>query len=303
MVYPKPLHPGDTVRLIGVASRIAGEDLPGEVRKRAEMLEALGFKVKVDASCYRKYGYLCGTDEERAQALMDAFNDDGADGVWCIRGGYGCLRLLPWMDWQVIRANPKAFVGYSDISTLHMAMNQRCQLATFHGPMPGNLPEAPWAKQSLLTALAGEAEEMLNPADLPPLEVLHPGVGTGEITGGNLSLVTASLGTPDEIDTKGKLLFLEDVGEQVYALDRYLHELKQAGKFEDCTGVILGQFTRCPAENDGFTLHEVLRDVFADVQKPIVNGLWAGHVDNSLTVPLGRKYCIDTCTGNVHRCE
>lgn len=303
MVYPKPLHPGDTVRLIGVASRIEGEDLPAEVRKRAEMLEALGFRVKVDASCYRKYGYLCGTDEERAQALMGAFDDDGADGVWCIRGGYGCLRLLPLVDWQVIRANPKAFVGYSDITTLHMAINQRCQLATFHGPMPGNLPEAPWAKRSLLAALAGDAEETLSPADLPPLEVLHPGVGTGEMTGGNLSLVTASLGTPDEIDTAGKLLFLEDVGEKVYALDRYLYELKQAGKFAACSGVILGQFTRCPAEKGGFTLREVLADVFADVHKPIVSGLWAGHVDNSLTVPMGRKYCIDTFRGNVYRCE
>ncbi len=303
MVFPRPLHPGDTVRLIGVASRIEGDDLQEEVRKRADMLEALGFRVKVDASCFRKYGYLCGTDEERAKALMDAFDDDGADGVWCIRGGYGCLRLLPLMDWQVIRRNPKAFVGYSDITTLHMAIQQRCQLATFHGPMPGNLPTAPWAKKSLMDALAGKAEEALNPPELPPLEVLHPGVGSGEMTGGNLSLVTASLGTPDEIDTKNKLLFLEDVGEQVYALDRYLHELKQAGKFEDCAGVILGQFTRCPAETDGFTLQEVLRDVFADVQKPIMWGLHAGHVDDSLTVPLGRKYCLDTFRRNVYLCE
>lgn len=303
MVFPKPLHPGDTVRLIGVASRIEGDDLQEEVRKRADMLEALGFRVKVDASCFRKYGYLCGTDEERAKALMDAFDDDGADGVWCIRGGYGCLRLLPLMDWQVIRRNPKAFVGYSDITTLHMAIQQRCQLATFHGPMPGNLPTAPWAKKSLMDALAGKAEEALNPPDLAPLEVLHPGVGSGEMTGGNLSLVTASLGTPDEIDTKNKLLFLEDVGEQVYALDRYLHELKQAGKFEDCAGVILGQFTRCSAETDGFTLQEVLRDVFADVQKPIMWGLHAGHVDDSLTVPMGRKYCLDTFRRNVYLCE
>ncbi len=296
MVFPKPLCPGDTVRLIGVASHIYGEDIPKEVRERAEMLERLGFRVKVDESCYKHYGYLCGTDEERAEALMRAFDDDGADGVWCIRGGYGCLRILPLIRWDVISANPKAFIGYSDITTLHIAINQRCGLGTFHGPMPGNIPETAWARQSLMQALAGTPEKRLNPTETPALDVLCAGVGEGEITGGNLSLVTASLGTPDEIDTRGKLLFLEDVGEKVYALDRYLYELKLAGKFRDCAGVILGQFTHCPAEEDGrgFTLQDVLRDVFGDEHVPVMVGLEAGHIDESLTIPLGRRYRMNT---------
>ena len=305
MLFPKPLHPGDTVRMIGVASHIYGEDIQREVRIRAEMLERLGFRVKIDESCYKRYGYLCGTDEERAQALMRSFDDDGADGVWCIRGGYGCLRILPLIQWDVIRANPKAFIGYSDITTLHMAINQRCGLGTFHGPMPGNIPETAWAKRSLMQALAGAPEAQLNLPELPPLEVLRPGKGEGELTGGNLSLVTASLGTPDEIDTRGKLLFLEDVGEQVYALDRYFYELKLAGKFRDCAGVILGQFTHCPSEanGQGFELQDVLKDVFKDVNVPVMNGLQAGHIDESLTIPLGWRYVMDTETGTITRAE
>lgn len=295
MRMPRPLCPGDTVALIGVSGAIRGEDVAGEVARRAAELEALGFRVRVDDSCFGHYGYLSGTDAQRAAAMNRAFADDAVDGVWCIRGGYGCMRILPLLDWPMIARHPKAFIGYSDITALHLALNRRCELCTFHGPMPGHLPESAWARDSLLHALAGQPDGTLaNPPDMP-LETLAPGVAQGQLVGGNLTLVAASLGTPDEVDAAGKLLFLEDVGERTYTLDRYFHQLALAGKLRQCAGVILGQFTDCVVEHldAGLTIRQVLADVFGASPVPVISGLMAGHVRETLTLPLGRTYRLD----------
>lgn len=301
MRVPKALKAGDTVAMIGVSGCLREADVPAEVKRRAEALEALGYRVKIDPSCYRRYGYLSGTDEERAAALQRAFADDAVDGVWCQRGGWGCMRMLKYLNWDVMERNPKAFVGYSDITTLHIAMGQRCGLCTFHGPMPGALPTQAWARHSLMAALSGHPErEMRNPPE-SPMEMLCPGVAEGVLTGGNLSLVAASLGTADEIDVRGKILFLEDVGEEVYALDRYMQELAQAGKLDECAGVLLGQFTNCKAEEGetGFTLKEMLADVFRERHVPVLSGLMAGHVRETHTLPMGRAYRMDAERGMV----
>lgn len=301
MRIPRPLRPGDTVALIGVSGAIRDEHVAEEVARRAREVEALGFRVRVDDSCFGHYGYLSGTDAQRAAAMNRAFADDSVDGVWCIRGGYGCMRILPLLDWPMIAQHPKVFVGYSDITALHLALNRRCGLCTFHGPMPGHMPESAWAQNSLMNAITGQPDRVLaNPPEMP-LKCLAPGIAEGPLVGGNLTLVAASLGTPDEVDVKGKLLFLEDVDEYTYALDRYFHQLSLAGKLSQCAGVILGQFTNCTVEHPdaGLTLEQVLADVFSASRVPVVSGLMAGHVRETLTLPLGRTYRLNATQGEI----
>ena len=155
LTIPKPLRPGDTVMMIGVSGAVRAEDVPAEVAAAARKLESLGFRVRTDESCFRRHGYLCGTDEQRADALNRAFADDSVDGVWCIRGGYGCIRMLDLVDWEMIRRHPKAFIGFSDITTLHIALQERCGLCTFHGPMGLSALADEGTRSSLLRAVGG----------------------------------------------------------------------------------------------------------------------------------------------------
>lgn len=301
MQIPKPLKIGDTIALIGVSGCIRGDHTEESVAASAEKLRKLGFRVRVDESVYGHYGYLSGTDRQRADALNRAFADDAVDGVWCVKGGYGCIRLLDLIDWDMIRSHPKAFIGYSDITTLHSALHEKCSLCTFHGPMPKtDLFEGP-SLDSLMHAVTGRPDAALVNPDGTPLEAVHGGTAEGMLVGGNLTLVTASVGTPYDLDVRGKLLFLEDVGERTYVIDRYLQQLYLAGKLTECAGVILGGFTDCVIEHEdaGLSLDEVLRDVFAKVRVPVVRGLQAGHLREKLTLPLGRVYRLNADEGTI----
>lgn len=302
MLIPKPLLPGDTVALVGVSGCIHEEDIDFQVSRAKERLEGLGFRVKLDDSCGRRYGYLAGTDQQRADALVAAFADDSVDGVWCIKGGYGCIRMLDLIDWELIAAHPKAFIGFSDITTLHTVLHERCGLCTFHGPMPKSGPMEPGATtDSLMHALSGHPDRELRNINGKPLQCIRGGVAEGVLVGGNLTLVTAGTGTAYDLDVQGKILFLEDVGERTYVLDRYLHQLYHAGKLTECAGVILGGFTDCVIEdpNCGLSLEEVLRDVFSKVNVPVLAGLQAGHMREMLTLPLGRRYRMDADKGTI----
>lgn len=302
MLIPKPLLPGDTVALVGISGCIHEENVDELVQRAAQRLEGLGFKVKLDDSCGKKYGYLAGNDKERAAALMNAFADDEVDGVWCIKGGYGCIRMLDLIDWDMIARHPKAFVGFSDITTLHTVLHERCGMCTFHGPMPKSNPMEPGATtDSLMHALAGTPDREIRNPNGTALQCVRGGVAEGMLVGGNLTLVTAGTGTAYDLDVKGKILFLEDVGERTYVIDRYLHQLYHAGKLTECAGIILGGFTDCVVEdpNCGLTLEQVLRDVFAKVNVPVLAGLQAGHMREMVTLPLGRRYRMDADRGSI----
>lgn len=302
MLIPKPLLPGDTVALVGVSGCIHEENIDECVQRAVARLEGLGFKVRLDPSCGKRYGYLAGTDQERADALMNAFADDEVDGIWCIKGGYGCIRMLDLIDWDMIRRHPKAFIGFSDITTLHTVLHERCGLCTFHGPMPKSSPMEPGATlDSLMHALAGVPDKEIRNLNGTPLTTVHSGIAEGQLVGGNLTLVTAGTGTAYDLDVKGKILFLEDVGERTYVIDRYLHQLYHAGKLTECAGIILGGFTDCVVEdpNCGLTLEEVLRDVFSKVNVPVLSGLQAGHMREMVTLPLGRRYRMDADKGSI----
>lgn len=301
MTIPKPLRPGDTVAVIGVSGCVRGEDPERLVHESVKKLTGLGFRVKVDPTCWARYGYLSGTDEERAAAMNRAFADDTVDGVWCVKGGNGCIRLMEMIDWDMIARHPKAFIGYSDITTLHSALIGRCGLCTFHGPMPKTDRFDGKSLDSLMHAISGHPDRELTNPDGSPLRCLRPGIGEGELVGGNLSLIAASIGTAYDLDVTGRLLFLEDVGEYTYSIDRMLQQLYLSGKLTRCAGVILGGFTNCEMEHEdaSLTLEQVFEDVFKKVNVPVISGLQAGHLSEKLTLPLGRRYRMDAGAGSI----
>jgi muramoyltetrapeptide carboxypeptidase len=277
---PKALAAGSTVGLVAPAGPAKDSQ---RVDQSVAFLESLGFKVKEGASCRASYGYLAGKDEFRASDLNDFFADREVEGIVCLKGGYGTSRILDALDYGAIARNPKALVGYSDITGLHLAIARMCSLATFHGPMPSSdmVPELDeFSRISWMKALTSAT---------PLGRLENPGVG------GNLSLVAALMGTPYEIDTKGRILFLEDVDEAPYRVDRMLTQLRLAGKFDDCVGVVLGDWKNCcpPEGKKSLTLMEVFQDIIAPTGKPAVYGFRAGHCSPTITFPLGIEAVLD----------
>ena len=301
MKYGKKLKFGDTIGLIAPSGAVRTE---GAVARAVEETKRMGFKVKLGESAQQKYGYLSGTDEVRARDINNMFADDEVDAIICIRGGYGAMRILDKLDYEMIAKHPKIFAGFSDITALHIALLNRCDLATFHAPMAVGWADGPmddFSRESMYKALmhAEPMGELVNPPEYEK-KTVNPGVAEGMLVGGNLMLITSSLGTPWEIDTKGRILFIEEVSERTYCVDRMLTQLRLAGKFDDCAGVVFGDFADCNIENPefGLTLEEIIRDVVAPCGKPIFTGLRCGHCSPKLTLPLGVKCRMDAdaCT-------
>ena len=299
MRKPNPLFPGGAVALVAPGSAVQ------EVHLRAalDFVRALGLEPVVYPSCFyeNRDGYLAASDAQRARDLQDAFADPRIQGIWCIRGGYGSHRLLPLLDAERIRSSPKWFGGYSDVTALHLFLNQVCDLETYHCTMPSTEPDADaftleWLKKALFGGLSGPVSQ---PAP-QVMETLVPGRASGPLCGGNLSLVAASLGTPWEIDTRGRILFLEDIGEKTYRVDSMLTQLRNAGKFRDCAGVLLGAWVDCPPEfpDQTLLLPEIFAQLIAPAGKPAVTGLACGHCLPTLALPLGRM-----CTLDADRCS
>lgn len=305
MIYPRPLQPGDTLGLIGISGAVRRTDPAIDpVAGVCEKAQGLGFKVKVHESVGAVYGYLSGSDELRAKAVHDMFADPEVDGVYCVRGGYGVSRILDRLNYGLISANPKPLIGYSDITALHTAIHMHCGFVTYHGPMLSSDSLSPvsdgFSRESLLRVIQAKAPlgAIENPPGFPYATVT-PGIAKGQLVGGNLSLIAALMGTPYELDVKGKILFLEDIGEKTYALDRMFTTLRLAGKFDDCAGILLGAFTDCPIEDEayGLPLEEIISDVLVPSGKPILAGLQAGHCAPKVTLPLGAEFVMDAGAG------
>ena len=295
MNHPRALRPGDTVALIAPSGCSRDPDLlPDAVAQ----WEGLGYRVKVGDSCAARHGYLAGTDELRAGDVNRFFADDSVSAILCIKGGYGAARILPRIDFAMIRRHPKIFAGYSDITALHSALNRWGNLITFHGPnakMPG--PREAWdaSLTPLLRALTvPDAYEIQNPPGFS-MTTLQGGKSEGVLTGGNLTLIAHSLGTPYCPDFSGRILFLEDIGEHTYRVDEMLVNLKQAGVFDQCAGILLGEFTDCTVEYPeyGLTLEEVFKEIGFPAGKPVLRGLRAGHCAPTLTLPMGALCELD----------
>lgn len=304
MIVPKPLFPGARVALVAPASAVPEERL----QPALDFVRSLGMEPVTYPSCYfaNRDGYMAATDAQRAEDINRAFADETIDGIWCIRGGYGAHRLQPLLDVETIRRNPKWFGGYSDITALHLFLNQVCGQETYHCTMPST-EYAPdeytlgWLKKALFGGLSGELK---NPED-QKVNTLVPGTASGILCGGNLSLVAASLGSPWEIDTKGKILFLEDIGEKTYRVDSMLTQLRNAGKFDDCAGIILGAWTDCPPEYPEKTLllPEIFEQLIVPAGKPAVTDVACGHCLPTLALPLGRMCALDAAKGIITLAE
>jgi muramoyltetrapeptide carboxypeptidase len=280
-------------------------------------LEQRGFRTKTYGDIYRSRGYLAGEDATRAAELMAAFSDPNTDAVWCARGGYGVARLLDRIDFDVIRRNPKVFIGFSDITALHLAIHRQTSLITFHGP---NLQDGFGKDDDMLaaneTALwrAVWAEEQSDPPSgylldsigMEPsaLRTVCPGRATGQLTGGNLAVLAGLMGTPYEIETAGRILFLEDVGERLYRVDRCLAQLWLAGKLQSAAGILIGSFSydQEPVEPPE-AVAELFDDYFGRLQVPVLAGFPAGHTRENLTLPMGALVEIDAGDKRVAVCE
>lgn len=301
MLYGKRLKKGDTIGFVGPSGSIRTQ---GSLEKSVAIAQQMGFNVKLGESCGQVYGYLSGTDDVRARDVNAMFRDDEVDAIFCVKGGYGTMRMLDLLDYEAVKQHPKIFLGYSDITAMHIAYLQKCGLSTFHGPMPASCwvdDMDEYSFQSLLQMLMeGHAGQVLHNPEGIEAHTVQPGQAEGVLVGGNLSLIDGLLGTPYELDTKGRILFLEDIGEKTYRLDHMLTHLRLAGKLDDCAGIVLGTFVDCPIEfpQFGFSLEEIVRDVVQPCGKPIFMGLQAGHCSPKMTLPLGVKCRMDAekCT-------
>ena len=300
MIKSKALKKGDTIGLIGPSGAIRVE---AGLERSIKALEEQGFNVVVGESCRQKYGYLSGKDDVRAADINMMFKNPEIDGVFCVRGGYGTPRILDRIDYEAIKENPKLFIGYSDITAIHIALNQICALVTIHGPMAASDMISgfdDFSKRSYLKAIMStEALGRLQNPQGYEIKTLVPGKARGTIVGGNLMLIVATLGTPYEIDTIGKILFLEDIGEHTYCIDRMLTQLRLAGKLADCEGIVLGDFKDCVPEYEeyGLSLLEVFQDIIAPANKPTIYNFMAGHCSTKITVPLGVEGYLDADNG------
>ncbi|WNC16148.1 LD-carboxypeptidase [Brevibacillus brevis] len=291
----KALRAGDTIGVVATSSPATEEVLV----KSIAVLESWGYKVKVSGTCRETYGgYLAGTPEQRAFELNAMFADDEVDGIMCMRGGYGAPQILSLLDYDCIAQNPKLFIGYSDITALHAAFGQQAGLATLHGPMAtSDIAHGlnDWSKQYLMRAMTRPEPlgQILNPPG-EELVCLVEGVASGPIVGGNLALVAALMGTPFQLDTRGKLLFLEDIDEEPYRIDRMLTQLALGGLFDDCAGVIIGTWTDCePKKREGFTVWDVFQNIVIPFQKPTIWNVQIGHGTTNMALPLGVEATLD----------
>ena len=303
MIFPEPLKKGDNVFLFCPSSPIIPEE---DIEKCKKVIIDLGFNPVIGKSLYENYGgYMAGKAEIRVEDLHEAFSRKDIKGIFCVKGGYSASQLLDKIDYKLIKNNPKVFVGYSDVTNLHIVFNQKCNLGTYHGPMvKSNMINDfnDYTKTSFFEAMEKNVTKYEEPENMP-LSILTEGNVSSEaingvLTGGNMAIIVTTLGTKYEIDTKDKILFLEDVDEEIGSLNRMLTHLKYAGKFSDCKAVVFGNFVVCKntytKENQHYELLELLKDFFADYDKPVIYGMESGHKKPYMfTLPLGAKCSIN----------
>ncbi len=287
---PPALREGDCIGLAAPASPINRETFFEGVA----VLQSLGFRVRYTPRVFDAYRYLAGPDRERAAELLALFADPDIKAIFCCRGGYGSQRLIPYLDPAVITAHPKIFLGYSDLTSLLLYFYQCCQLVTLHGPVvSGDLNQEVNAtvRRQLAGMLTGDTDAMQPPCDaLDTLTVLHPGEAKGRLIGGYLSLFVCTLGTPFQPDTRDAILFFEDRGERLYAIDRMLTHLKLAGALDGVRGLVFGAIEPMPQDRDGaYGVTDVISEVLGGLGIPILYGFPAGHCPQPLTLPIGTQ--------------
>lgn len=301
VIKPPRLKKGDKLAITTPGSYISNK----EKEKSIENLESLGFEVVYSDKLMLMNGFFSGNDKERAEDINEMFERKDIKAIVCARGGYGCARILPHIDYNIIKENPKVFIGYSDVTALLYGIYKETGLITFHGPV-GISTYNDFSNKYLEQVLIKPSEELEldssfseNNDNIYGLTTISSGIASGELIGGNLSIVTSLIGTDYDIDTKGKIIFLEEYIEEPYRVDRMLTQMIQAGKFNEAAGIALGVFKYCESkeENPSFTnsynLMEVLIDRISGLGIPVVYGLSFGHVKDKFTIPFGIKAELD----------
>jgi muramoyltetrapeptide carboxypeptidase len=296
--YPTPLRAGDTVALVAPSGPVREEKMASAVA----LLTGWGLTVEPSPDLYARHGFLAGPDQVRLAALNAALADPAVRGVVCARGGYGAQRIVDGLDLDALRRDPKLIIGFSDITALHLALWQRARLATLHGPVANQLNEdfAAESVASLRSAIGTDRPVMVTShpeCETGPLRVPGEPV-TGTLLGGNLCLIAASIGTPDEPDLRDAILLLEEVDEPPYKVDRMLVQLRRSGVLDGVAGVAVGQFTRC-ADDWPMSIVDVLADCLDGLGVPVLGGLPIGHGPGALTVPLGVPATLDVAAGTL----
>jgi muramoyltetrapeptide carboxypeptidase len=303
LLRARVLRPGDTVALVTPSTYVSD---PDRLELARRTIEFLGLKYKLGRNVGKRSGYLGGSIRQRLDDLHAAFADPEVKAIFAIRGGYGAAQLLDGIDYNLIRRNPKLLAGYSDITALHLAIHRATGLVTFHGPVTlsrfNDFTLEQFKKAIFSAAPLGRLANPPEPNTLRPRHLtraIRPGTARGRLTGGNLSLVASLMGTPWEIETEGKILFLEDVDEQPYSMDRMLTQLRLAGKLRGIAGLIIGECNNCrprefqPSFESTFSLGEVLDEILGGLRVPVLSGLAIGHTDDQLTLPLGVMATLD----------
>jgi len=305
---PPKLKKNSLIGLVTPGSPVTPKLLDATVKK----LEGLGFRVFFKESVLDEYGYLAGKDKDRANELMDMFSNKDIDAVFCVRGGYGAIRILDYLDYDLIRQNPKAFMGYSDITALHTAINKKTGLVTFHGPM-GESDFNAFTVRSFLDILVHPKDNYSYPylrekktTTNPEFDryTISPGQAEGELTGGNISVLQTLIGTTYEPDFKDKIVCLEEIEEKTYKVDKMIFHLLSATNLKKAAGLVLGVFKNCNVnDKPAISLKQALADLLKPLNIPVFYGMPFGHIDRKITIPFGIKAKMNASTQNLELLE
>ncbi|MCP3675787.1 MAG: LD-carboxypeptidase, partial [Gammaproteobacteria bacterium] len=277
---------------------------PASMKRAVQVFEDLGYQLVLGKSTQLKENLYAGTPEQRAADIMAMFEDQTIDAIVCARGGYGGNRVLPLLDYQVIKNNPKIFVGYSDVTGYISSIVQQSGLTCFHGPMLSTYGKETiqYNLDTFFAVLSGANNIRIDSTAECPAKILKPGVATGKLWGGNLCLIMERLGTNDQIDMKGTIIFIEEIGEKYYSFDRMMHHLRNSGSLDNIRGLIIGEMvemsdTKIPF---GKNTDDIIMDICGDLDIPIISNFPCGHGDYQATLPIGHKIEIHAEDNNAY---
>ncbi len=283
-----PLKPGARVALVAPAGTLTGQSdvAIGEANARS-----LGWEPQTGTNVMKRHRYFAGTDAERLRDLNDAIRDDGIDAIWCLRGGYGAMRILPEVDFAALARRPKPIIGFSDLTSLLSAVNVQSRIVCFHGPT-ARVRLTEFSRASLVAAVVEGADPC---GFAENARVLRAGTAEGRLVGGNLALVAAMVGTPYAVDLEDSILFLEDIGERTYRVDRMLWQIYLSGALKRCRGIVFGECTDCreSSASGSRELDEILAEIAELAEVPCIAGAPIGHIDNQWTLPVGARARLD----------
>ena len=293
MIKPSALKPNATIGIVSPSSWLNEPDLKTAV----SVFENKGYKLVLGESVFLKEFTYAGTPQERADDINNMFANPDIDAIICTRGGYGANRVLPLLDYDLIKANPKIFVGFSDITAFLTSITQKTGLVTFHGPMLSSFKKGvlEFNFDLLENVLFGNESVALHPPSKLPMRILNSSKADGPLWGGNMCLLINRLGTPDQLDTDGAILFIEDIDEYLYAFDRMLVHMKKAGMFENIKGLIIGELVDMKDYDDPFgkSTDEIVMDVCGNLDIPIISNFPCGHGVYQATLPISIPVQLD----------